>query len=123
MARSRSASGNGKDRRRCVIPGIWEAQRTGLLDDIKRGDPRIACDFAPSLTEAERQAVDASPGSGPSMARRHLVALGKDGWTVTGAPSASEFPAVASIPWLADRSVRLVRVFPDDSIEPVASDR
>jgi hypothetical protein len=34
------------------------------------------------------------------------------------APSASEFPEVAAVPWLADRSVRRVRVYADDTSEP-----
>jgi hypothetical protein len=87
-----------------------------MIDD---GDPRIAHDFAGRpLTDSERAANNASPHSGPSYARRHLAALDKDGWTVTMAPSASEFPEVAAVPWLADRSVRRVRVYADDTSEP-----
>ena len=34
------------------------------------------------------------------------------------ARSAPAFPEAAAVPWLADRSVRHVRVYADDHIEP-----
>lgn len=118
MARRVGSSGTGKDGRRCIIPGIWEAQRRVLLKMIEDGDPRLMHDFAPGLTDAERQAANASQHSGPSRARWHPAALDRDGWTEVVRLSAGEFPAAAAVPWLTDRSVPRLRISADDSLVP-----
>jgi hypothetical protein len=117
---ARSISGtDSKTRRRHKVPGIWEAERGRHLKMIEDGDPRLMHDFAPGFTDAERQAANASQHSGSSYARGALAAMDADGWIWAYAPSVVErFPRDAAVPWLADRSVRRVRVYADDSIEP-----
>jgi hypothetical protein len=116
MARSINASAKA---RRYKVPGMWEHARSRYLRMIEQGDPRIMHDFAPGLTDAEREAYNAHQHSGPSWARRRLAAMDAQGWVSTGPPSAREFPEAAAVPWLAaDRSVQHVRVYADDYIEP-----
>jgi hypothetical protein len=88
---------------------------------IEDGDPRIAHDFAgrPRLTDAERAAYNASPHSGPSAARAELARMDEQGWFETRSPSPRGCPDAAAVPWLADGSVRRVRVYAGDHIEPV----
>jgi hypothetical protein len=115
---ARSISGSDKARRRFVIPGMWEAERSRYLTMIDEGDPRIMHDFAPGITDAQRTAFNASPNSGPGWARAALAQMDEQGWFESWPPSARKFPAATLVPWLADRSVRFVRIYADDSIEP-----
>jgi hypothetical protein len=113
MARSIS-----KSRRYTVqytVAGLWEHERSRLLREIERGDPRAHPEYAPKWSDAERKRANDAAAEGP---RRALAAMDADGWTQAMAPSLREFPDAAAVPWLADRSVRCVRVYDDDHIEP-----
>lgn len=113
MARSRGSGGNGKDRRRCVIPGIWEHQRGLVLRWIEIGDPRAHPDWTPGWTDADRKRVNDAASAEPS---RQLALMDERGWVETGRLSAREWPEAA--PWLTDRSVPRLRIGANDSVAP-----
>jgi hypothetical protein len=97
------------------VAGLWEHERSRLLREIDRGDPRVHPEYTPKWTDTQRKRANDAAAERP---RRELAAMDADGWAVVGAPSLRGFPEAAAVPWLADRSVQRVRVYADDRVEP-----
>ena len=97
------------------IPGLWDHVLQRHLDEVERGDARAMFEDDP----ARRAAMNASPNSTRSVAKRIVAAMMSGRPQEIGIPASRIFSEINEIPWIVDRRVSRIRVWPDDRIEPV----
>jgi hypothetical protein len=76
--------------------------------------PDITADWS---SDDRRRANAASPAI--QHAQRMIERLDAGEEITTGRPGSGAWPELATVPWYADYSVRLVRVAADDTVRPV----
>jgi hypothetical protein len=86
--------------------------------EVRRGDPRLMADLTPDMFSEERRRVTATS---PAIrhAQRMIERLDAGEEITTGRPGSGAWPELATVPWYADYSVRLVRVSADNTVRPV----
>lgn len=93
------------------VPGLWEHTAARHREEVARGDARL-------LGDEDNQIIIAYGTA--AGAQRALDAMSRGEPQEIQVPSRHLFPESREIPWLADRSVIRVFVYPDDRVEPAA---
>jgi hypothetical protein len=100
------------------LDGYREQLRAEYEREVLRGDPRLMPDITADWSSDERRRTNAAS---PAIqhAQRMIERLDAGEEITTGRPGSGNWPELASVPWYADYSVRLVRVSADDTVRPV----
>jgi hypothetical protein len=94
--------------------------RAMLREDVTRHltDPRLVPGLGgPELSSRQREQANAASPT-VRQAQRQIDCLNSGDLFVIGLPSPRDWPELASVPWVLDRSVRRVIVSADDTIRP-----